>query len=270
MKFSASDTLLSLNRRNLFFNYYFFLILFILIQANPLIGQSPEFTFERANKFYIEKDYKKAIEWYEKLVKSENKSAEIYFNIGNAYYKSGDYASAILNYERAKKLNPSDGDIEFNLRLANQNTIDKIEPAPQVFYVKWINNFINSSSIEGRTQKALLFIWIALAIAAIYIFVNNGLVKRITFFAAAIMLMLGSFFLYVSHLQVSELKNNKSAIITSTNVYIKSSPDENSINLFLLHSGTKVEVVDELQGWKRIRIANGNEGWINAKAIEVV
>ena len=66
------------------------------------------------------------------------------------------------------------------------------------------------------------------------------------------------------------MNERKSAIIFSSGAYIKSSPDENSINLFMLHSGTRVDVLDELQNWKRIRIANGNEGWIPADAIEII
>ena len=245
------------------------LLIFILTSVS-LFAQTSQATFDLANKAYVEKNYEKAIGFYESLLKSEQVSAEVYFNLGNAYYKSGNYASAILNYERAKKLKPSDEDISFNLRLANLNTIDKIEPAPQVFYVKWWNDFVNGSSIETHTKKGLMFIWIALAISLIYVFVNIAAVKRLAFFTAVIILCCGLFSIYISQKQMSEMRDNKSAIIVPVSVYVKGSPDENSINLFMLHSGTKVTVIDELQNWKRIRIANGNEGWISSGTIEII
>ena len=231
-------------------------------------SQFPDSTFEHANKFYIEKNYDEAIKIYESLIRSGNNPAQVYFNLGNAYYKNGNNATAILNYERAKRLNPTDEDIDFNLRLANLGTIDKIEPAPQVFYVKWWNDFVNSASIEDHSRKGLLFIWIAFILACLYILINYSLIKRIAFFGTFILLFTGLFTLYLSHKQFNELNERKAALIISSGVYIKSSPDEKSINLFMLHSGTRVEVIDELQAWKRIRIANGNEGWLPSNAIE--
>jgi SH3-like domain-containing protein len=52
------------------------------------------------------------------------------------------------------------------------------------------------------------------------------------------------------------------AIITNPSVNIKSSPDENSTSLFILHSGTKLQIMDKIQTWYKIKIENGNTGWI--------
>ncbi|HKR05003.1 MAG TPA: tetratricopeptide repeat protein [Bacteroidia bacterium] len=255
-------------RRNPVFQFLFFIL--ISLEAGPSIAKSPQSAFEQANQFYIEKNYEKSISILEDLVKTGNVSAELYYNLGNAYYKSGNYAAAILHYERAKKLKPSDPDIDFNLRLANLNTIDKIEPAPQVFYVKWWNDFVSRSSIETHAKNGLLFIWIAFFISLIYIFVNVSIIKRITFFVTFILLCCGIFSIYLSQKQLNDMYDNQTAIIVPTSVYVKGSPDDNSINLFMLHSGTKVTVIDELQSWKRIRIANGNEGWILSGSIEII
>ncbi|MEO5571395.1 MAG: tetratricopeptide repeat protein [Bacteroidia bacterium] len=244
-------------------------LIFVTTSAS-LFAQTPQATFELGNKAYVEKNYEKAIGFFESLIKSGQVSAEVYYNLGNTYYKAGNYASAILNFERAKKLKPSDGDIDFNLRLANLNTIDKIEPAPQVFYVKWWNDFMNGYTIESHAKKGLQFIWIALFISLIFVFVNISSVKRISFFVTVVLLCCGLFSIYLSQKQLTEIRDNKSAIIVPVSIYVKGSPDENSINLFMLHSGTKVTVIDELQNWKRIRIANGNEGWIAAGTIEVI
>ena len=232
--------------------------------------QFPDSTFKRANKLYLEKKFGEAVTAYESIIRTGHQTSEVYFNLGNAHYKTGNYAAAILNYERAKKLNPSDEDIDFNLRLVNLNTIDKIEPAPQVFYVKWWNDFVNSSSIRDHSQKGLLFIWVAFVVACFFVLINNSTIKRITFFAAAVLLIAGLFTVFLARKQFRDMNERKSAIIFSSGAYIKSSPDENSINLFMLHAGTRVDVLDELQNWKRIRIANGNEGWIPADAIEII
>jgi uncharacterized protein YgiM (DUF1202 family) len=60
------------------------------------------------------------------------------------------------------------------------------------------------------------------------------------------------------------------AIILNTSVYVKSSPDEKGNDLFILHDGTKVYLLDELSGWKKIKIANGSVGWLPESSIAVI
>jgi len=45
-------------------------------------------------------------------------------------------------------------------------------------------------------------------------------------------------------------------------VSVKSSPDEQGTNVFLLHEGTRVVTVDSVQQWKEVRISDGNKGWV--------
>lgn len=260
--------------RSILFQFSFLknkvLIIGLLLFSQALSAQDPASLFKTANNFYTKNNFESAIEKYEQLIKSGYTSSEVYFNLGNAYYKTKNIPAAILNFERAKKLKPADPDINFNLQLANANTIDKIEPIPQVFYQKWWMGFTSKLSADGYAWRGLIFLWIALFISIIYLFANNSLIRRITFLAAFIMVIVGLFAFYISSIRSENAVTHKGAIIFTTNVYIKGSPDEKSTNLFMLHSGTKVEVVDELQNWKRIRIANGNEGWIPANAIEII
>lgn len=53
-------------------------------------------------------------------------------------------------------------------------------------------------------------------------------------------------------------------------VYVKSSPDEKGIDLFIIHEGTKVEVLEELNNWYKIRLLNGNIGWLLSSETEVI
>jgi tetratricopeptide (TPR) repeat protein len=226
--------------------------------------------FNQADKYYMDQAYDKAAEYYEKLVAINKVSPEVYYNLGNAYYKSGNIAAAILNYERAKRLRPSDEDIDYNLRMANLHTIDKIEPVPKVFYEKWFDDFVNEGSAGRRAAWITVFFWIAFIFAAIYLFAPGVFLRKIMFFSAIIALLVGITLWYMTFLQREHLNNHKAAIIFSESSFVKSSPTDESANLFMLHAGTRIEVLDELKGWKKIRIANGNEGWINAEAIQVI
>ncbi len=245
-------------------------LLLLFVMTVPSFARQEVDLFNQANKLYMDQSYEKAAETYEQLVATGSLSPEVYFNLGNAYYKTGNVAGAILNYERARRLRPSDPDIAYNLRMANLTTIDKIEPLPQLFYEKWWDDFVNEGSINTRALIAVILFWCAFIIAAIYLFSNSVLIKKATFFLTLFLLLAGSFTGYLTYLQNRHLNDHKAAIIFSVSAYAKSSPDDKSANLFLLHAGTRIEVLDELQGWKKVRIANGNEGWIIADAIEII
>jgi len=40
--------------------------------------------------------------------------------------------------------------------------------------------------------------------------------------------------------------------------------------LFLLHEGTLLDVLSELEGWSKIKLANGSEGWIENNTIRTL
>ncbi len=64
--------------------------------------------------------------------------------------------------------------------------------------------------------------------------------------------------------------NPDEAIVMAPSAGVKSSPDDKSVDLFVIHEGTKVKVMDRIGNWKEVRIANGNSGWIQTKAIREI
>ena len=245
-------------------------ILLLVVGNIFIIVASPKQKFEEGNKEYRFGNYDKAISIYEELVKQGYRSSALFYNLGNSFYKGGNYAKAIVNYERAIKLNPQDDDIQFNLRLARMNTVDKIEPIPKLFYEQWWDRFIGSFSSDTWSKIGIAACWITLLFAGIYIFSNSVFLKKTGFFGGLLFGFSAAFILITGKIQHTHVYDYKTAVIIETSAYIKSSPDEKSTNLFMLHAGTKIEIVDELQGWKKIRIANGNIGWISNNDVEVI
>jgi len=60
------------------------------------------------------------------------------------------------------------------------------------------------------------------------------------------------------------LIEQREAIVFTPAVTVKSSPDANSVDLFVVHEGAKVTILDTLGQWQEIRIGNGSEGWIKS------
>jgi tetratricopeptide (TPR) repeat protein len=223
--------------------------------------------FQKGNNFFQKGDYVKAAQTYENILKHGEEAAELYFNLGNAYFKSGNIPASILNYERAKRLDPSDEDIDFNLKLVNLRITDKIEALPEIFFKRWWIELSGLLSTDAWAQASLILFFMSLAFLIVYSISASIGLKKLFFFCGILFIFAGagSYFLGKQSLQLNY--GNEEAILFSQSTYIKSSPDEKSIDAFILHEGTKVRVLDSLGEWKKIRIDNGNQGWVKSAEI---
>ena len=60
------------------------------------------------------------------------------------------------------------------------------------------------------------------------------------------------------------------AIITDPKVDVKSEPKTKSIELFVLHEGSKVIVLGSKNGWIQIQLPNGTKGWLPIETLEKI
>ena len=245
--------------------------IFLLLTTSGIYAQNNYNTlFQEANQLYQKQNYNQAIQKYEQITADKVQSFEVFFNLGNAYYKTGNFTKAILNYERAKKIKPDDEEVLMNLAIANQNTLDKIEAAPKVFYEQWWENYLSESTSDQSAVTLIIFFWLTIVTVALFLYLKNIVLKKTAFFAAFIFLAISIFYFAVTGIRQKREHASQEGLIISQSALIKSSPDDKGTNLFMLHEGTKINILDELGYWKKIRIPNGNEGWIKSKDIETI
>ena len=242
----------------------------LFFAAFPLIADEASQTFEEGNRLYLQAKYAEAIVQYEKVVERGSESGELYFNLGNAYYKSGKIQKAILNYERAKQLLPGDEDIQFNLQLANLQVTDKIDAVPKLFVYRWFDALIAMFSLATMGWIVYTFFLLTLAAFAYFLFAPTYLQKRVSMFigfvfsAALIMTMIGF------GVQSYKESDTEFAIVMSDAANIKSAPDSKGNDLFVLHKGLKLQVLDSVNHWRKIRLADGKVGWIPEDDCEII
>lgn len=242
----------------------------ILILAFVALKASPADSLQKANELYAASDYAKAINLYQNIVADGNESASLYFNLGNCYFKNGEITKAILNYERAKKLKPNDEDIQFNLELMNQFVVDKIEPLPRPFFVKGIENSMNLFSSNQWAKMSIAGFVLALILALTYLFSRNLTFRKLSFTLSIIVLSLTILTFIFSAKQKSKLNQHNYAIIFSPTVTVKASPAESGTDLFVIHEGLKVQLIDNLNNWIEIRLSDGNTGWVQKGVLEII
>ena len=220
--------------------------------------------FEQANAAYNAGSYDTAVVMYQKIIDADMESVPVYYNMGNAYYKLHNYPMAIYNYEKALKLDPSNDDVQTNLAIANLAIVDKIEPMPQPFYVKWWHSA--RAWLSGDQWAWCSIAFFALLLVALFMFLRSRRigVRKLGFFGGIVFLVVFA----VSVVFAAQLKqaavNHDQAIVMAPTATVKSTPNESSVDLFVLHEGTKVTILETSNGWNKIRIANGSLGWLEA------
>jgi tetratricopeptide (TPR) repeat protein len=228
-----------------------------------LFGFQPDTLVRTGNDLYAKGQYYYAINVYEQVVDSGYGSAELFFNLGNAYYKVNNIALAILNYERAKKMNPWDKDIKHNLAIANARIVDKIDVIPEFFLKSWIAKIVNITSSDYWAILSISAFILFLVLVLIYLFSSRIALKKLSFWLGILIFIISVTSFYSSLKRKQFLTSRNSAIIISPTVTAKSSPDEWGVDLFVIHEGTRVIVMDSIDMWNEIKISDGKRGWIN-------
>ena len=245
-------------------------LVFSLIIVWPAAGQSKveQLVFDKANQLYLSGEYSSAREEYQKIINSGFESVELYYNLGNTFYKLGQIPSAILYFEKALILNPKDVDIQFNLDLANKLVVDKINPVNEFFFRKWILTF--AGIIKADTWGyASLVAFILLLSVVIFVYVNrvSGF-RKLMLSGGAMLIVILVFTLLLGSIQNKQSVHPDSAIVFSSSLTAKSSPDQSGTDLFVIHEGVKVKITDQVGTWIRIRLADGNEAWVPENSVE--
>ena len=205
------------------------------------------------------------------IEESGQKSAKLYYNLGNAWFKQGNYPKAILNYERALRLDPSYSDARYNLEFTGNFVQDKIEPVPE-FILKSVARkvcYVMSSNVWAVIFLVLLAA--ALMMGLLFLLGSSVGKRRAGFYCGIVLLLLSAGALSFSAWQKSDSVKTDTAIVMSPVSSVKSSPSSGSSkDLFVIHEGTKVTILDEVGSWKNISLADGRQGWLPAADLEVI
>jgi len=235
---------------------------------------SPVSMKDRVIEAYNNGQYERVIELLEKEkgehLTNKEESADLYYNLGNAYFRDNEIAKALLYYEKALLLKPGDKDIRHNIEYANTKIEDKIAVTDTFFLSSWFQGAQNLMASNSWAWFAVVCFILFIACLFMFFFTKTRLSKQIAFYTGIVLIILIIFSNVFSYRQKSHVENRNSAIIMAASVPVRSSPDFNSKEVFLLHSGTKVLVTKEDRDWCEIEIADGNVGWIEKNKLEII
>ena len=224
-----------------------------------------------ANQAYMEGRWSDAVSEYEMISGMGLESAALYCNTGDAYYKDGNVPMAILFYERALKLDPSYEDARYNLQLLNSIIQDRIDPVPDFILKVWAKDICYIMDSNAWAICFIVLLAITLALALLFILGATAAGRRTGFFAGIVTLLLAAASLSFALWQKNDYMSADDAIVMRPVTSVKSSPSsEASTDLFILHEGTKVHILDRVGTWANIELADGRQGWLQTRDLEVI
>ena len=229
--------------------------------AEPL----PAEAWVRAKAAYEEGDHLRAIELYHGLLEQGHDSGRLHYNLGNSYLRHGELGKAIAAYLRGRARLPRDEDLRANLEFARQSARDAIAPP------------------KPPALAAALFFWhfalsraeLAWLVAAINLLLWSTLGLRLwrpelpgTKGAAALLVVL----LLASggSLALRHLRPARTVVVVPQEISAHTAPDAESITRFKLHAGSELELRGRRDGWLRIALPDGEQGWIRTDWAEIV
>lgn len=231
----------------------------------------PDSLWNAANEAYAQERWEDAVNDYTAIAEASMESAPLWCNLGSAWYKSGNLGKAILCYERALKLDPSYEDARYNLELLNAMKLDRLESVPELILATWMKNLGRTLDSDSWAVCFLVFLVLTLAMVLLFILGSSATSRRAGFFTGVVCLLLAVASLSFSLWQKNEYMKADKAIIMKPVSSVKSSPSGDSAkDLFVLHEGTKVQVLDNVGGWSNIELSDGRQGWLPSSDIEII
>jgi len=226
--------------------------------------------FEEGNALYNKGQYAEAIEKYETILDTNQHSAEVYFNLANAHYKLNNIAPSIFYYEKALQLDPEDQEIQNNRLFAENMTIDSFVEIPKVGFSRIFNNIITYFTFDTWALLSIVFVFLFVAFYLIYYFSYNTNRKRLAFVFSLFSLIFILVCLTLAFQRFALDKRDNPAIVFAQETKLKAGANTNSDEVMRIHEGTKVQVLESFESWKKVELPDGTSGWISAEDIKLL
>ncbi|MEZ4793411.1 MAG: tetratricopeptide repeat protein [Gelidibacter sp.] len=239
-----------------------YLIYILTFLMSSITFAQNETLFEQGNTLYNDGNYEAAIKKYEAIIDNGKQSAELYFNLGNAHYKLNHIAPSIYYYEKALQLNPNDKEIKNNIAFARNMTIDAVDTVPEVGFSKFVKTISNSMTFERWAVMSIVLVVLFVILFLTYYFAYTSIRKRLAFVGSMASLVSACAALAFAFHNYDLIEKDHPAIVFAQESQVKSEPNLRSTESFKLHEGTKVQILDTVNNWKKIKLADGKTGWI--------
>jgi len=218
--------------------------------------------FRDANARYREKDYAAAARMYRQIAAAGVRDGAVEFNLGNALFRGGNLGEAILHYERAHRLMPRNRDVLQNLRLARRQREDQVEESERNAVVRFFHGIASSLTVNEWSVVASVVLFLLGGILSARTLVTGPDMRRRLRHLAVVLAAAFVWSAASAAFQFEQLRRPVAIILSpELELYSEPNPPAEEGHLFLLHEGSRVDIVRSEGEWALVRYAPGLRGW---------
>lgn len=224
-----------------------------------------------ARKALAKDDARAQIAALDSLVKTDAVSPALYQALGNAHFQNGDFGKAILNYERGLRLKPGNKTLKNNLLFVRGEAgINRLE-LPDFFLARWWRGIGAALGASTLFWLAIAFWWLAVAGAVVWFLRRKQMDEKRRFAllpAAVICLVFAVLFFSIGNSRNTWLENDREAILTAKIADLRVAPGPEATLEKSLTQGLKLRLLDEFDGYFKVALDDGKQGWLPVEAVE--
>lgn len=200
---------------------------------------------------------------YRRIADSGVSNGELMLNLGNSLMKSGEPSRAVAAYLDAERLLPGDARVQDALAYARAATSTRLGPVTGAGTLDRVASTWSAAPLPVRAWVAMaawLALWAAVA-AGIVTGWRRGIPWRSAVAAAAVACALPAATVGVDVLRTSL---DRPGVVIADAVVLRKGNGEGFAPAVAesLPSGAEFTMLEERPGWLRIRLADGQSGWI--------
>lgn len=251
----------------------------ILASVIPCCLTANEKLLMRADSAYMADNFDLAAGLYKQAADSIGTSSSLFYNLGNTYYRMNDLGHAIVYYERALQLDPTNSDARTNLDFVNSIITDK--PLDSGSFLSDVIDSIVSSAHYNTWAWTTFVLFVIILICVVgYIFSSGIRIRKICFFGGIVLMFVTLATASFAWMGARNATDHRFAVIIVSAAQLSTTPrtpTTPSEQAFLLHEGTKLEIVDSVASpgqsaskWYEVKVSNTHRAWINSDEIEKI
>lgn len=208
------------------------------------------------------KDYAKAIAVYQSVLDQGESSGELHYNIGVAHAEMGALGQALWHFHLADKAGLSSPELKHNMQLVSEQRTDEIEVIPEFFLSRWRKAW--TSMLSSNVWSILALIFLLGGIGGLYLWrTAPERAQRKRGFSIGLPLMLLSIILaWSAYSSAQDALYPSDGVVLAKQIDLRSAPDAASAGILTIHEGIDIDVQDEIGDWMKVRLLNGQEGWL--------
>lgn len=191
---------------------------------------------------------------------------DLFYNIGTVYLRKRDVGRGVLYLERALKLAPGHADARANLTWAHKKLVDDVVHDKAAAGGLDVGGW--AAALPAGLIAALLFVvhMIAGLLVLGAVFVSRA--RSVVAGLAAGFIALDAGLYALRELRLAAVDEQREAVIVAAAADVREGPDAGFPAVFQVHGGLKVRLDAEVEGFARVRLANGLVGYVARAALE--